>query len=155
FPRLRQENVLPVFLRLDFSAGEAADLSGQVRQALLREATAAGIEAPPSRPDETLWELFHRQGAEFWSPRNRLVTPLLAFDQFEEIFTLGRGLTATDAFLTELADLVEGRPPAAVKARLDAAPEAAKEFVFGRHGYKVLLALREDFLPDLEGLRDR
>ena len=155
FPRLRQENVLPVPLRLDFSSGDAADLSGQVRQALFRESAAAGIEAPPARTDETLWELFHRQGAEFWSSRNRLVTPLLAFDQFEEIFTLGRGLAATETFLTELADLIEGRPPATVKARLDAAPEEAKEFVFARHGYKVLLSLREDFLPDLEGLRDR
>ncbi|HZF13519.1 MAG TPA: WD40 repeat domain-containing protein [Thermoanaerobaculia bacterium] len=155
FPRLRQENVLPVPLRLDFSAGAAADLPGQVRQAILREATAAGIEAPLAPPGSTLWELFHRQGAEFWSPRNRLVTPLLAFDQFEEIFTLGRGLAATETFITELADLIEGRPPAAVKARLDAAPEAAKEFAFGRHSYKVLLSLREDFLPDLEELRDR
>jgi len=154
FPRLRQEDVLPVLIRLDFSPA-AADLAGQVQEALLAAAAAAGIEAPQPRPGETLWELFHRQGAEFWNARNRLVTPLLAFDQFEEVFTLGKGRAATDELLAELADLVEGRPPAALKAQLDAAPEAAREFQFGRHGYRVLLALREDFLPDLEELRDR
>ncbi len=84
------------------------------------------------------------------------MTPLLVFDQFEEVFTLGRGSPeATEALLNELADLIEGRPPAAVKARLDADPAEARSFAFNRHPYKVLLSLREDFLPDLEGLRER
>jgi tetratricopeptide (TPR) repeat protein len=156
FPRWRQEGFLPVYIRLDFSPGSPG-LVAQVQAALAREAAAAKIEAPASREGETLWELFHRQGAELWSPRDRVVIPILVFDQFEEIFTLGRSrpelAPARQAFRTELADLIEGRPPAAVKARLDAAPEEARAFSFSRHPYKVILSLREDFLPNLEDLR--
>jgi len=156
FPVLRQENVLPVYIRLDFSDSEARrTLSGQVRQALAAEAEAAGIEVPAFSPSETLWESLHRQGAELWSPRNRIVTPLLVFDQFEEVFTLGRGSTDTDPFLTELGDLCEGSIPAGLRERLEADPSTAREFSFTRHPYKILLSLREDFLPELEGLRGR
>ena len=85
--------------------------------------------------------------------------PLLVFDQFEEIFTLGRvdsnRARATEALIEQLADLVEGRPPARLKARLDQHPEEAKAFSFSHHDYKILLSIREDFLPDLEALRAR
>lgn len=146
---------------MDLSEGEGTRraLTDQVRQAIVLEAAAAGIEAPAWPATETLWESLHRQGAELWSPRNRVVTPLLVFDQFEEVFTLGRRNPAraeeTDAFLTELADLCEGSVPASVRERLEADPSAAREFSFNRHPYKILLSLREDFLPDLEGLRRR
>lgn len=160
FPLLREENVLPVYIRLDFSSeGIRRTLSGQVRQAIPSEAADAGVEAPAFPESETLWETLHRQGAEFWSPRNRIVTPLLVFDQFEEIFTLGRGNAAraqeAAAFLTELADLCEGSVPADLRARLEADPSATRGFSFTRHPYKILLSLREDFLPELEGLRGR
>ncbi|HEY2296069.1 MAG TPA: hypothetical protein VGM86_35670 [Thermoanaerobaculia bacterium] len=154
FPRLRVANILPVYIRLDYAAS-SQPFTSQIKDAIVREAAASGIEAPVPQAAETLWEYFHRQGADFWSPRNRPVTPLLVFDQFEELFTLGKGRQdAVGTFVDELADLVEGRPPEAVKARLDAAPDQARGFAASRHPYKVLLSLREDFLPDLEGLRD-
>jgi WD40 repeat protein len=152
FPRLRDENVLPVPIRLDHSA-DAAPFPEQIAAAIARAAAAAGAEAPALRPGETLWELFHRQGNDFWSARNRPLVPLLAFDQFEEIFTLGRGRPGTAGLVGTLTSLAEGSPPAAVKARLDANPAEAKDFSFARHNYKILLSLREDFLPDLEALR--
>jgi WD40 repeat protein len=156
FPQLRTSNIFPVYIRLDYADGHSP-FSAQIQAAIARSAAAAEIEGPGTNGAGTLWEYFHRQGADFWSPRNRLAVPLLVFDQFEEVFTLGRsgaaGAGGAAAMLHELADLVEGRPPAAVKARLDAAPEAARRFNFSRHNYKVLLSLREDFLPDLEGLR--
>jgi WD40 repeat protein len=158
FPRLRRENVLPVYLRLDLSSAGPAP-ADQIRDAVREAARAAEIEAPELRAGDTLWESFHRQGAEFWTARNRPVTPLLVFDQFEEIFTLGRRDRAaalrTEAFLDDLAALTEGAPPAAVRARVDADPSAAAEYSFSRHAYKILFSLREDFLPELEGLRRR
>jgi len=163
FPLLRRENVLPIYIRLDFSP-EKPDLTGQVKNAILREAERSRVEAPTPQPKETLWEYFHRSDAEFWSERHRIVVPLLVFDQFEEVFTLGaRDRTraqATNAFLLELADLVEARPPLQLRARLELEPpgkrpsEAAR-FTFERHRYKVMLTLREDFLPDLEALGDK
>src|SRR5262249_16056147 len=108
---------------------------------------------------ETLWEYFHQKDADFWDAKNRPVVPLLAFDQFEERFTLGlrnpERAEAVEVFLGALADLAEGRPPASVKRRLDEYPEEGGRFSFGRHQHKILLAIREDFLPELETLRER
>lgn len=158
FPMLRCETIFPVYLRLDFSIADL-DLVGQVKAAVAREALAAQIEAPPAEPDETLWEYFHHKDGDFWNSRNRPVLPMLVFDQFEEIFTRGyldpNRSKATEALIEQLTDLVEGRPPATLKARLDEYPGEAREFSFSRHHYKLLLSIREDFLPDLEALRSR
>jgi YD repeat-containing protein len=152
FPALREENILPVPIRLDYLEG-ALSLSHQVINAISTAAMAARVEAPRPRPDETLWEYFHREGNHFWSARNDLVTPFLAFDQFEELFTLGRETPArtaqANAFIVELADLVENRPPAALRDD----PARVKEFNFKPAPLKVLLAMREDYLADLDRIR--
>jgi hypothetical protein len=158
FPLLRRESILPVYIRLDFSSANP-DLIAQVQSAIARQAELADIEAPAIDPTETLWEYFHRHESGFWTRRNRPVMPLIAFDQVEELFTLGRldaqRMRATETLLDQLADLAEGRPPAALKEWLDDHPDNARHFTFTRHHYKVLLSTREDFLPDLEGLRQR
>jgi hypothetical protein len=163
FPRLRPENIFPVYLRLDFSAA-SPDLVGQVLGSMVREAEritalpdAQRIEAPGAKPGETLWEYLHRHDNDFWNERNRPLMPALVFDQFEEIFTLGRQDASRKAasadFLEQLADLVEGRPPARLRAWIDQHPDEAGAFDFDRHYYKVLLGIREDYLPELETLR--
>jgi hypothetical protein len=158
FPRLRAELFLPVYIRLDYSEG-AQPLRQQVLDALAREAVEQGVESPPYDPRATLWEQFHRQGTAYWSADNRPVTPLIAFDQFEEAFTIGRASPAhaqrTRNFLEELADLIEGRPSAELKAQFDAGAIDPKAFVFNRHPYKLLLSIREDFLAELESLREK
>ncbi|HKP93181.1 MAG TPA: hypothetical protein VJS88_04730 [Chthoniobacterales bacterium] len=152
FPALREENVLPVPIRLDYLEG-ALPLSFQILNAINSAAINARVEVPQPRPDETLWEYFHREGNHFWSARNDLVTPFLAFDQFEEFFTLGRETPArierANAFIIELADLIENRPPAALRED----PSRAKGFNFKAAPLKVLLAMREDYLADLDRIR--
>jgi hypothetical protein len=156
FPRLRRDGVFPVYIRLDFST-ETPNLAAHVIETIANEARIRKIEAPPVGNDETLWEYFHRDGNYFWNARNRPVLPLLVFDQFEETFTLGRrdpvSSACTEAFFQQLADLAECRAPARLKAWIDDRPEEAAAFDFGRHHYKILLGIREDFLPDLETLR--
>lgn len=155
FPALRARHSLPVYVRLNF-APEAAALADQVFAAIAMAAQAAGAKMPVRQDGETLWEYFQRQGNAFWSQRNRLLTPVLAFDQFEEIFTLGafRRADESKAFLEAIADLAEGRAPIAVKARLDRSPaEASRSFDFNRQACHVLLSLREDYLAYLEDLR--
>jgi len=163
FPILRKENVLPVYIRLNFSE-ETPELAAQVKAAIVAEADRVGVEAPTPTAKETLWEFLHRKDAEFWSARHQLMRPLLVFDQFEEVFTLGaRDLARahqTTTFLTELADLVEARPPLQLRSRLemetpDRQSSEAERFHFEHHRYKVLLSLREDFLPELESLGER
>ena len=156
FPRLREDGYLPVYLRLDYSH-ESPPLALQVKTAVLAAAAEARVEAPVFAAAETLWECFHRQNARFWSARNRPVTPVLVFDQFEEAFTLGQRdapeAAATRSLLAELAELVEGRAPASVKDRCEEGEGVARRYSFGQHPYKVLFSLREDFLPELECLR--
>jgi WD40 repeat protein len=158
FPLLRTQHVMPVYVRLRH-ADDSADLVAQVQSAIDDAARLAAVEAPPRPDGATLWESFHRKNAEFWDARNRIVMPLLVFDQFEEIFTLGRANAArrarTEAFLDELCDLVEGRAPQRVRERFDANPEEALQFSLTDEPCKVLLSLREDFLSELTDLRPR
>jgi formylglycine-generating enzyme required for sulfatase activity len=161
FPLLRQENVLPIYIRLDFSP-EKPDLTGQVKTAIVREAERSKVEAPKPQPKETLWEYFHRSDADFWSERHRIVVASGVRSVRGSVHPGRPGWAgqATNAFLLELADLVEARPPLQLRARWELEPpgkrpsEAAR-FTFERHRYKVLLTLREDFLPDLEALGDK
>src|SRR5215469_18673774 len=154
FPALRAEDYLPVPIRLDYVDG-AAPLSQQVLSAITKAAVAASVEVPGAVPGETLWEYFHRENNHFWSARNDLVTPFLVFDQFEECFTLGRETAERErrgaAFTSELADLVENRPPAALRGD----PQRAREFSFKPRPLKVLLAMREDYLAELDRIRSQ
>ena len=79
---------------------------------------------------------------------------MLVFDQFEEIFTLGQEAASAET-LDELAALVENRPPESLRRALDDDPDAATRYDFAKENCKVILALREDFLPGIEGLRRR
>ena len=152
-PRLREQGFFPVTLRLDFS--ERGDLTPveQVKALTLAAAKQAGVEAenlPEDAAGLTLWEWFHT--VEFWGPRNDPVTPILALDQFEEVFTLGRNLTRTDEFIEGFADLVENRVPQSVRERAAASGERLA-IDATQHAYKVILSLREDFVPRLDSLR--
>lgn len=152
FPRLRTAGCLPIYVRLDHSPG-APPFGEQVTAATLHAATLGKAEAPQPTRDETLWEYFHRQDADFWSKRNRLLTPVLVFDQFEEIFTATRAREHRTRTLDELGDLIEGRAPVTVREQIERQPERVAQYHFDQHRYRIILALREEFLPDLEGLR--
>jgi len=82
---------------------------------------------------------------------------VLVFDQFEELFTLGRsGEPARHRgalLLQDLSGLVENRPPAALKRLGDSGDADPSLFDFGPSACKALLSLREDFLADLHKLK--
>jgi hypothetical protein len=158
FPRLRTTQEFPIYLALDFK-GKPAELRQQVFAQVLLQTAEAQVEAPAARGSETLWDYLHRRDASFWNDRNRLLTPVLIFDQFEDVFS--RGLQ-DDAwaifacrFLDELSDLIEGRPPAALKQQIEDDAQVVREYEMVRHRYRIVLSLREDYLAALEDLRDR
>jgi hypothetical protein len=132
-----------------------ASARGASAGAIAAAASAAGVEAPKPREHETLWEYFHRESNHFWSARNELVTPFLVFDQFEEAFTLGRETPVrarrASQFIAELADLVENRPTEALRDD----PQRAGDFSFKPALLKVLLAMREDYLAELDRIRSQ
>jgi WD40 repeat protein len=158
FPRLRESGFLPVTIRLNHAA-EGLDYLRQVRtrvDEVVRRDASGPIEeqalapSPTDADQETLWEYLHR--VVLWDPRNNPVVLVLVFDQFEEIFTLGRNRAATDAFLEGLSDLVENYIPPAVRSRIEARGETLP-FPHDRPSCKVVVSLREDFVWRLDGLR--
>jgi WD40 repeat protein len=153
FPRLREEHFLPVHMRLDLRP-EAPDLVEQLCDGLRAEIARERVDAPPFAAGETLWEYLHRADLELWSEQNHLLTPVLVLDQFEEVFTLGDRFPEMVAHCkVDLGDLAENRIPAALAERLEAEPSTAQRLDLRRMAYKVIVTLREDFLPHLEGWR--
>jgi tetratricopeptide (TPR) repeat protein len=152
FPLLRAGDFLPVYLRLDFQNAQRSPVE-QIAAALADNLAAHQVDGRPPAPGETLWGFFHDKQTEFWSRRNRLVTPVLVFDQFEEIFTLGQDSATAQALAAELAALIENRPPEVVREALERDPDSAGRYDFAKEACKVVIALREDFLPELEGLQ--
>ena len=149
FPRLRKDYCLPFRIRLEFNE-DSPSLVTQIKQVLKAEIDKYGftVEAYPAA--ETLWEYFHRE------PLWRSVTPILIFDQFEEIFTLAKknarfDTTEQDLFWQELADLIENSIPESLKETfLD--DKDSMGFNYKVPKAKVLFAFREEFLPEFESI---
>lgn len=149
FPRLREQGMLPIYVRLVYQARLSEPLA-QIRACITAEIDANEVDAEPPSAAMTLWEYFHR--TPFWDERNRLLTPVLVFDQFEEIFTVGRSVEGRETLIEELTDLVENHIPASVRLRVEAG-ETELPPSYERPKVKVVLSLREDFLPDLASLQ--
>jgi tetratricopeptide (TPR) repeat protein len=159
-PRLREQGYCPVYVRVDYSR-EAPEPAEQIKQAIARTARRAGewTQAGVAMAGESLWEFLHHRDDVLQDEHGQTLIPLLIFDQFEEIFTLAQsdefGRARAARFIADLADLVENRPPAELEARLESDDTTAERFDFARGDYRVLIALREDYLAPLEGLKTR
>ena len=152
FPRLREEAFLPAYLRLDFRNRQLG-LREQIWALLRASLASAGIDGRTPRDDESLWEYFHASDVELWDARNRMVTPVLVLDQFEEIVQAGEEralLPRLDAFLDELADLIENRVPASVTVKLEHDPDTISTLDFHAQRFRCVIGFREDFLPALQ-----
>ncbi len=157
-PRLRGQGYCPIYVRIDYGR-DAPEPAAQIKQAILRTARRAGrwSQEGVAAEGESLWEFLHHRDDVLLDEAGATLIPLLIFDQFEEIFTLAQsdefGRARAARFVAELADLVENRPPKAFEAKLDEDDSAAERFDFARSDYRVLIALREDYLAPLEGLK--
>jgi tetratricopeptide (TPR) repeat protein len=157
-PALRNLDFLPIRLQLDHGEN-APPLARQIKDALTYELDRATANGPRPGPDETLWEFFHRRDTDFWGPRNRLLTPVIVLDQFEEAFTLGQqneiAAARVTEFVAELAALIEHNPSDAVRKMLEANLDEARKYDLRRVAVKFIFSLREDFLPHLDMWRER
>ncbi|ODR25387.1 hypothetical protein [Mycolicibacterium porcinum] len=150
FPALRERHLLPVYVRLELQPGAAA-LSRQLDHSVRASIRADLPDAILPDDDESLWEYLHRSDFELWSARNYPLTPVIVLDQFEELFTLGERVPElVREFMNDLGDLAENRIPSDVAARISGDESKAARFQLRSHNYKLLITLREDFLPDLE-----
>jgi hypothetical protein len=117
--------------------------------------------------NETLWEYFHR--INFFesydeSPDKKKLIPVIVFDQFEEFFTLGKNYNETDknSLIDELYWLIEEQFPPPLKKRIlkqrkakTEKKERAISFSYARPEMRVIICLREDYLPHLTELKSR
>ncbi|GAA4742579.1 ATP-binding protein [Flavisolibacter ginsenosidimutans] len=152
FPRLRKDYCLPFRIRLEFN-DDSPDLVSQIKKTLKEEIDKYGFKVESYPGDETLWEYFHRE--QLW----KSVTPILIFDQFEEIFTLAKRSTRftkkeLDAFWEELANLIENSIPEGIKERFLDGKESL-DFAYKVQKIKTLFSFREEFLPEFEGITAR
>jgi hypothetical protein len=157
-PRLRPIGYCPVYVRIDYSP-ESPSPSEQIKQAIFKATEQSGqwTQTGVASTGESLWEFLHHRDDVLHDANGRTLTPLLVFDQFEEIFTLAQsddfGRQRAAQFIEDLADLVENRPPRDLEARIEQDDAAAERFDFTRSDYRVLIALREDYLAHLESLK--
>ena len=129
FPRLRQKPFLPVMVRLN-NAEES--LTAAVARAIHESCESEGLKATHRNMDG-LWELLST--TTVWRD-DLLLTPVLVFDQFEEVFTL-RDAAFRAEIASELGAIASEIPPARVQSGRSPA-------------VKVVISLREDYLGALE-----
>src|SRR5215831_1177077 len=157
-PRLKPLGYCPVYVRIDYSPESPAP-SEQIKAAIFRATQASGTWTQPgvAVAGESLWEFLHHRDDVLRDSSGKPLMPLLIFDQFEEIFTLAQtddfGRKRAAEFAEDLADLVENRAPKALEARMEQDDSAAERFDFTRSDYRILIALREDYLAHLEAFK--
>ena len=170
FPEL-PANYLPVYLRLNFVSADAqdardgralltsADLAAQVVAATQESARQRNVEAPtrPPMPERGMWEYFRRSDDGFWGPGGLLMTPVLVFDQFEELFTRVESPEAAqryfEDFLRDLANLESGREPKWYESACATDENIERPAYTRQPGVcKVVLSFREDYLANVKGL---
>ena len=157
-PRLRPMGYCPVYVRIDYSR-DSPPPAEQIKAAVFRATQETGQWTQPgvAVAGESLWEFLHHRDDILRDASGRTLVPLLIFDQFEEIFTLAQtddfGRKRASEFIEDLADLVENRAPKALEARIEHDESAGERFDFTRSDYRILIALREDYLAHLEALK--
>jgi tetratricopeptide (TPR) repeat protein len=131
FPLLRAKPFLPVMIRLNDPSESLTDaVARSIRESVINEGVDVG-----DANGSGLWELLATTTA--WR-EDLLLTPVLVFDQFEEVFTL-RDQAFRDELAAELGRLATGTPP----ERLRGAP-------LDRPDVKLLISLKETHLGELE-----
>ena len=135
---LVEKEYFPVFIRCNTPD---RSLIETVIDECAAEARRRGVDLE-SGSRKALWSCF--KTTEFWSAENKLLTPVLIFDQFEELFEFYPKPERAE-FLVQLADLL--KPVTAHTNTYDDVDvsEAAPDI-------RVLLALREDNLAHLDEL---
>jgi WD40 repeat protein len=148
-PHLKENGFTPRIIRLSF--GQRATLREQMLAALpIRSPFIRTATEPSWVPwNATLWELFHRKT----NVDSEQSIPVLIFDQFEEIFTLGaepKFEQQVADWLEQMADLLQNRPPRHLAEAFSKDPALAEQYQFGDAPVRIVFTLREDYLANLE-----
>lgn len=161
-PELEHQEFVPIFLRsertetlltrtLTDTLSAHTQVGGYDHTAEL--APTAADQPPAATP--TLWEQMKRLEFDL----NGLpATPVLVFDQFEELFTLAHSERSREQFLEELADLINETMPSALRSELlrrhqegdPAVTMEAMQWWERQPDLRIVLSIRSDFLHLLD-----
>ena len=133
-PNLKKNFFLPILLRFDFSNPNFVDeLKTKIHQEI------CVFEKVPLIGEMSLWEFFNQ--VEIGHGH---IVPVLIFDQFEELFTLADSSSSeAQKMVKELTYLIENQIPANV---------TNKDIKSRDQDVKIVISIREDFVPHLENL---
>jgi len=158
FPKLREENFFPVYIRLKLSLTEeplkkqiinAVKLSAEEKKVKRKELSPVINEA-----DESLWEFFHRN--EFLNEYNQLQIPIFVLDQLEELFDDENDIKKKEAvnkLFEELSHLCSNRMPKDFSERNNPNFDNIN-YSFETINYKIILSLRDDYLIKLTAFEE-
>ena len=154
-PQLEDQDFLPIFLRVDKTDAPLVATIGEVldKSPLVGNRDTTGLQ--PGRR-QTLWEQMKRLEFDL---DGLPATPVLIFDQFEEVFTLAHSEASRHQFLLDLADLVNESVPEAIRANLLAglqtdAPLSPELMHWWERQpeLRVVISIRSDFLHLLDNI---
>ncbi len=160
---LRKRNYFPVVVRL--TNDPVGGPIGSVYACIEREASKCSVQVDTPSHQDSLWEYFCGTKC---SRNGQVLRPILILDQFEELFTVIRPQKDWEkTFANQLADMVRGRVPEGIlkekMEELERLPEGDPQreqlvsIVYGdiAPDVRILISMREDFLAELESLRDQ
>jgi tetratricopeptide (TPR) repeat protein len=137
FQQLRDKEYYPLLIRLnDLDQDPIRSILDQV---LAHEARGIEIEQHENGYDH-LWRFF--SGLRLWRG-NVLLTPVVVFDQFEELFTINTE-ERRQRFLEQFSDLTRRQVPETVD------PEGTTDASVRSPAPKIVLSMREDYLGEVE-----
>ncbi len=141
YPQLRDQHLLPVPVRLNHPDIDPLEAVFEAVHDVCRQ---RNIDYEPAN-QTGLWEYF--KTTDFWSGET-LQTPVLIFDQFEEIFTL-QTPTARGRLAAALWELTSRGVPARVRQQGE-----KRSYSDALPAVKVVLSLREEYVGALEALTE-
>ena len=154
-PELEAQGLYPVFLRAENSSRSLVE---NTTMTLERAANAGRKDERGRMPEipETLWELLKRLKFE---SGGLPATPVLVFDQFEEVFTMEHTQASRDAFLEQLADLCNESTPENVHDKLiemaqgkgdEAMAPEIMQWWDNQPEVRIVISIRSDFLHKMD-----
>lgn len=146
-PLLKSRGFMPVYIRFNHDSIES--YSSQLYGAIIKASDSYNVEISQttsyiSNTCGSLWEYFHCN--ELWSHDDKIVTPIIIIDQFEEIFTLKNDNESADSLFTEFKNLLNDTCPLYVQQAME-----EHRIKYETHvNFRLVIIVREDFLARIE-----
>jgi WD40 repeat protein len=132
FKKLRDRNFIPIVIRLNEKKQSPEQIIRHKLAEFDKQPDYEVLTGKMVNPDDFIEYL---EKTEIWSKDDKLLTPVLILDQFEEIYTLEHNAPYRKAFFNLMAAMLKAR----------------KE---SRVNIKIVIAIREDFLGYLKKMTD-